>query len=106
MILKNGGNPSNIDLSWGVGCPGHFTGYALYEGVLPVFYGHGVFNAICNLAANSAANQVPGAGDHYYLVVPVDATTEGSYGLSTLPVAEIPPGAIVCRPTQNLAPCP
>ena len=46
----------------------------------------------------------PGAGDHYYLVVPRNGSREGSYGRAS-DGSERPPGSPACA-NQMIGPCP
>lgn len=105
MVIKTPSMPEHLDLTWGAGCGNQVTGYALFEGTLGSWYGHGLFNGICGLNAFSATHQAQGGADTYYLVVPVNGSLEGSYGQDSAG-NEIPPGMTVCRPTQSLDPCP
>ncbi len=106
-LRKNTGNPVLLDFAWGAGCGTTVSGYAIYEGTLGAFYSHAPFNANCNLAATSAGAQTPGAGNRYYLIVPVISgnATEGVYGFASSGAA-IPPGATRCYATQNTLSCP
>jgi len=106
MVQKNGGNPANLDFSWGAACGTSSTGFALYEGALGSFYSHVVFAGICNLNAYSASNLVPSANARYYLVVPVSSaqTEEGSYGASSF--GERPASTAPCFPVHDTHACP
>lgn len=74
--------------------------YALYEGTLLSWYSHSP--KTCNYI--SGTDFTPQAADSYYLVVPINANDEGSYGTNSSGT-ERPQGTGACRPTQALA-CP
>jgi hypothetical protein len=75
--------------------------YAIYEGILGDFTSHGWRD--CG-ASGPSVTFTPLEGDTYYLVVPLNATREGSYGRDSEGL-ERPPGALACLP-QQVAPCP
>ena len=56
------------------------------------------------IGAALPAELPPHAGDRYYLVVPLDANDEGSYGTATL-TGERPIGISTCKPSQDTGPC-
>ena len=90
-----------VDLDWVPSCLHTDTDYEIYEGDIGVFYSHGLF--ACTTGGLTFANIAPGAGSHYYLVVPTDGVIEGSYGTDSNG-AERPPGVAVCL-AQSIA-CP
>jgi Zn-dependent metalloprotease len=90
-----------ITLSWSASCDAGDPDYAVYEGVLGSFTSHAP--RTCSTAGGTSHTLLPAAGDAYYLVVPRNATAEGSYGGDSQGVAR-PPSLEACRP-QLLAPC-
>ena len=99
-VSKSG---TNLSLNWTA--PGgtcEITGYGLYRGTLPwTAYNHA--SVSCSITAPPAT--IPQDTDsYYYLIVPNNASAEGSYGIassgSQIPVATSP-----CRATQNINPC-
>ncbi len=105
LVTKSVSDPNRIDLSWGAGCGAAVTGYVVHEGTLGSWYSHGVFNGNCGVRGLQVTGQLPAAGDQYYLVAPVSASTEGSLGRDSTGV-EIPAGAPACRPARDLGRCP
>ena len=103
-VAKNSVTPANLDLSWGDGCGAAQTDFAVYEGVIGTWYSHA--SRLCSTGGGfTASNLVPGAASRYYLVVPVSASKEGSYGADSAG-AQIPQGTGACFPTQDTATCP
>ena len=67
--------------------------YAVYEGDLTTFPSHAPL--LCSTAGATSASVVPTFGASYYLVVPLSATNEGSYGVDST-LAERPPAVVSC----------
>jgi hypothetical protein len=102
-IKKNASNPQHIDLNWGDSCGPDQTDFAIYEGTIGTWYSHG--SKVCSTGgALIVSNVTPGAASSYYLIVPLSASVEGSYGTRSTG-AEIPVGTSACRATQNPAAC-
>jgi hypothetical protein len=93
-----------LDFSWGGSCSGGATDYAVYEGPLgSPFTAHGPL--ACSTGGASSVTLMPAlAASSYFLVVPHDATVEGSYGTNSAEV-ERPQGSAFCVP-QQLSNCP
>lgn len=103
-IVKNGGNPDHLDLSWGDSCGAAQTDFALYEGTVGTWYSH--TPRICSTGnASFISDLTPAAGLTYYLAVPRSATAEGSYGTDSTG-AQIPQGAGSCLQIWDTATCP
>jgi hypothetical protein len=68
----------DIEFSWSASCSSTDDDYEIYEGSLDSFYSHAA--KLCTTGGTTTATVSPASGDRYYLVVPRDATTEGSYG--------------------------
>ncbi|TDI46382.1 MAG: hypothetical protein E2P01_09160 [Acidobacteria bacterium] len=73
------------------------TDYEIYEGQVGSYYSHGL--KLCSTGGASGAIVFPAAGNTYYLVVPANATAEGSYGVAGNGV-ERPPGIAACKAQQ------
>ncbi|MBP7149261.1 MAG: hypothetical protein KBD01_17160 [Acidobacteria bacterium] len=93
---------SGVALTWGPSCNGADTDYEVYEGAIGAFAGHEP--RLCTTGGARSATFAPAAGNRYFLVVPRDATQEGSYGLDSRGV-ERPPSAAACV-AQSIAACP
>jgi uncharacterized repeat protein (TIGR01451 family) len=93
---------SDLVLSWGPSCLTSDSDYEVYEGTLGSFYSH-QWIACTTGGALSLTHPVPVA-DSYYLVVPTNLLTEGSYGLDSAG-HERPQGAPSCAP-QGIGTCP
>ena len=76
--------------------------YAIYEGTLGNFTSH--VPVTCATAPAHSWNFTPAPGNRYFLLVPINAVREGSYGLKAGGV-ERPVSASACRP-QSIAACP
>jgi hypothetical protein len=90
----------DLTLTWDTSCSASATDYAIYEGTIGTWYSHS--GLACSTANALTFTVTPAAGSHYYVVVPLTTTDEGSYGMDSRgnerPVAAT--GA--CRPTQLL----
>lgn len=91
-----------LDLSWTPSCSASDDNYSVYEGTLGSFYDH--LPKVCDTGGATGAVVSPALGDRYYLVVPRDASNEGSYGTDGFG-AERPPAIATCRPPDPVA-CP
>ena len=74
----------------------------LYEGVLGSYSSH--VPVVCTTGGTPSATFTPGALNRYYLVVPHNGTSEGSYGTGQGNL-ERSASASACRPRQ-VAACP
>jgi hypothetical protein len=92
----------DITLSWGASCVSSDTDYEVYEGTLGSFTTHAP--RTCSTSGALSFTLTPAAGSAYYLVVPRNATREGSYGEASSG-AERPPSGSACV-IQDLADCP
>jgi hypothetical protein len=94
---------SNLTLTWGASCLGTDTDYAVYEGLLAgTFTSH--VSRLCSTGGLTTATLTPVAGNRYYLVVPRNATRQGSYGTRS-GGAERPVGTGLCA-AQLISSCP
>jgi len=91
-----------LALSWNGSCRATDTDYAIYEGVLGDFTSHEP--RYCGTGGGTTRTFTPLAGSTYYLVVPLNATREGSYGTNSAGV-ERPQGLDACLP-QQIGTCP
>ena len=71
-----------VTLDWGVSCRAGETDYGVYEGALGNFASHApVTCSTSNLT--SWGPFLPDPGDRFFVIVPSNATAEGSYGLES-----------------------
>ncbi len=99
---------SDVILSWGASCSEGASNYGIYEGTIGTWYGHTFVDCIDGAPALTETI-TPSAGSRYYLVVPDNPQTEGSYGLRRDPgptFTERPVGAAQCIAVQTVTPCP
>jgi hypothetical protein len=101
-VTKNAA-PS-ITLDWFGSCSSADTDYGVYEGNIGTWHSHARVTGLCTTSGLTTITLNAGPGDHYYLVVPTDGVTEGSYGLDSDSV-ERPVGESTCA-TQALGQCP
>ena len=92
---------ADLDLAWAGAC-GVATDYAVYEGALGEPRSKTPLR--CSTGGLTAATITPSPGARFFLVVPRNASAEGSYG-HTSDGAERPPDAGACLP-QSIAACP
>jgi len=98
--------PGSLTLSWSPSCSTAAVDYAIYEGTLGNYYSHTMKD--CSDDGGDLVEEiVPQAADSYYLVVPMDASVEGSYGVDSASVERPRPApADCCLPWQTLGGCP
>ncbi len=92
-----------VTMSWTgtASCLVSDTDHAIYEGTLGNFTSH--VPVTCTTAPGHSWNFTPQAGNRYFLLVPINATREGSYGAG-VGGAERPISAAACAP--QLVACP
>jgi len=101
MVGKNAGS---IILEWVESCSSADNDYGVYEGNVGSWSSHIPVPGLCTTGGLTTATFTTGPTDNYYLVVPTDGSTEGSYGRDSTP-AERPPSAAPCA-AQSLGNCP
>lgn len=81
-LAESSVQPGELDLFWGLSCVPTDDDYAVYEGMLDDFTSHvPVGIPGCTTGGATSTTIAPGAGDRYYLVVPLSPLgVEGSYG--------------------------
>ena len=78
-VAKSASTPGNISLSWGSSCSTGASDYGIFEGTLGDYISH--VSVVCTDAGGDLLEEiVPQVSDAYYLVVPLTAQAEGSYG--------------------------
>ena len=92
---------SSLALSWFPSCSTADNNYEVQEGALGTWYSHVPVNCA---TGGTTATFAPAAGNRYYLVVPSNGATEGSYGKNSASV-ERPVSTSACLP-QSLGTCP
>jgi len=95
--------PGSLRISWSPSC-GVATDYGLYEGTIGSWYDHTLVDCSDD-GADFEEQIIPDAGNRYFLVVPLDAADEGSYGADSS-ATERPAGDTTCQASQNLSDCP
>ena len=103
LVVAMNANGVDLDLSWNFSCGAHATDYAVAVGTLGSWYSHSITK--CSTGGANATTITPLGGSHYFLVVPMSPTAEGSYGRSS-DGTERPPAPNACLATQILDPCP
>lgn len=92
---------AQLQLSWEPSSCSGASDYAVYQGALGQWTSHAALS--CAVGALTFTFN-PAPGDAYYLVVPVNASAEGSYGLDSS-LNERPQAQEPCRAVQDLD-CP
>jgi hypothetical protein len=95
----------NLTLSWGASCAPTDTDYEVYEGTLAQPFAYNHTQKLCTTSSTTTATFAAPSGSAYYLVVPKNALSEGSYGRASSGV-EIPQGSAACLPQQIASACP
>jgi WD40 repeat protein len=84
-----------LELTWGASCNAGDTDFAVYEGQLGLPGSH--TPRTCGTGGTATWTlDTPGAGNRYYIVVPLNAAFEGSHGRDS-GGAERPQGVFPCR---------
>ena len=95
--------PGDLTLTWSAATSAGGEDYGIYEGTIGSWYGHA--SRDCHDDGADLTEEVtPSTGDTYYLVVPFNPNSEGSYGRATSG-AERPQGTLPCKTIQDLT-CP
>lgn len=103
-ITKNSTVIGDIDLNWGTSCLGTFSDYTIHEGrISSGFSSHAGIQ--CSTSGATARTLTPPNDDTYYLIVPVNANFEGSYGVDSSGTQR-PPSTTPCRLNQFITSCP
>ena len=97
-VNKSGGN---VNLSWFRSCSTADTNYEVYEGSVGSWASHVPVTCATGGTTSSFA---PAAGNRYYLIVPTNGASEGSYGKSSAGV-ERPASSSACV-AQSIGSCP
>ena len=103
LRVSKEGPTGRIVLEWFPSCSADATDYAVFEGLLGQWYTHSPVTCT-DTAADFREVITPSAGDTYYLLVPLDQATEGSYGVDSAGI-ERPTGAPGCAGGQSVG-CP
>jgi len=97
---KSGG--SSIKLDWFPSCSAADTDYDVNEGAIGTYYSH--VPVTCTTGGTTTATFSPAAGSSYYLVVPKNVASEGSYGTNSASVQR-PVSGSSCV-VQSVGTCP
>jgi len=98
-LTKSG---SDVTLAWGASCLVTDADFEVYEGTLGSFASHSP--RLCTTGGALTATITPISGDRYFLVVPTNGTSEGSYGLQS-DGSERPQGSSACL-SRQIGSCP
>jgi len=90
LLGKVGGG--DLTFTWDASCVASDDDFEIYAGSIGDFSTH--VPAVCSTGGSTSVTLTPGPGSHYYLVVPRNATREGSYGFGS--GAERPAGLSAC----------
>jgi hypothetical protein len=104
-IDKSSITPGDLTIRWDPSCSAGGIDARVYEGTLGSFNSHQAITCT-DTGSDRTEDVTPAAGNTYYLVVPVGATSEGSYGIDNS--GERPQGSPgTCTPLpQSFSPCP
>jgi len=96
-------DPGGIRVSWSPSCSNDALDYSIHEGQIGDWYSHSAVD--CSDEGGDLVETVaPEEGDRYFLVVPMSADVEGTYGF--LPDGtERPRGESTCRAVQIVDSC-
>jgi hypothetical protein len=91
-------------LDWGESCRASDVDYAVYAGTLGDFTSHIPLTCSTSGATTATVSPLDVPGNTYFLVVPTDLLTDGSFGQDSRGI-ERQAGSVACRPHAVLA-CP
>ena len=97
-------DPPSLTLRWSASCTGGASDYAIYEGTLGSWYSHTEIDCTDD-GFDRQETVTPSAGGRYYLVVPLNGASEGSYGTDARGI-ERPAGTVSCRASRVPTTCP
>ena len=103
-LTMDRGAGASVTLMWGPSCSSADTDYEVYEGELGSWYSHSPVTGLCTTGGATRATFDAATGTRYYLIVPTNLSTEGSYGEDSSG-SERPAGTTPCR-AQSLGTCP
>jgi hypothetical protein len=89
LLIRKRGN-GWLEFTWGSSCLGSDSDYEVYEGQLGDFTSHVPVD--CDTGGLDAF-VLPSDGNRYYLIVPRNASVEGSYGTTSDGITERPPAS-------------
>jgi len=81
LLVTKTGSGDDLQLDWQPSCSSDDDNYAVYGGDLGNFTSHTLEQ--CSTGGNTTAIVTPPAVDRYFIVVPLDGTSEGSYGTTS-----------------------
>lgn len=102
-VTKNTSLANHLDFSWGASCNPGVTDYAISVGNLTTLYNHD--HDVCTTGGATSATREYTGTNIYFIIVPLTATMEGSYGVNSSNV-ERPVAATPCHATQSTEICP
>ncbi|MDH3254003.1 MAG: hypothetical protein OEM62_03350 [Acidobacteriota bacterium] len=107
LRLFNDGSGANppLTLRWNLSCSLVDTDYAVYEGSLAALPSFDHEDVLCSTAGDETAAVNSQPGNRYYVVVPTDGATEGSFGTDSSG-AQRPPANTPCRVQAPTIACP
>jgi len=103
LTVNKNAAPS-ITVDWFASCSAADVDYGVYEGTIGNWYSHVPVTGLCLTGGATSATFNAGPGNHYYLVVPTDMVTEGSYGKDSA-LVERPASTTPCA-VQSIGSCP
>jgi subtilase family protein len=100
--LTLGKSGDDLTLQWGASCVATDTDYEIYEGTIGDYTSH--TKKLCTTGGSLGVTLTTDFGSHYYLVVPRNASFEGSYGHNSSGI-ERPAGVVTCS-ARMIGACP
>ena len=101
-LMASKGAGSMFRLTWSASCLSSDNDYAIYQGMIGTFTSYAAL--YCTTGGATTYAFASPAGSMYYLVVPRNAISEGSYGRSSTGIERLP-GSPACL-TQSVGICP
>lgn len=102
LRASKAGATGNITLTWSASCITSDNDYEIYEGAIGNYTSHA--QKYCSTSGATTMTFTPATSSAYYLVVPRNASSEGSYGYNSSG-SQRPPASSPCR-IQLIIACP
>ena len=103
LVAKNSVDPADLDLRWERSCLDAVDDYSIHEGYIGSWYSHAPHT--CTTGGSTGYTLTPGTRSYYYVIVPLNADAEGSYGTDS-GGTQRPTSTTNCRSKVKVDPCP
>jgi hypothetical protein len=104
LRVRKSASPGNLFVDWNPSCSNGAEDYAIYEGRIGDWYGHEILD--CHDDGGNRVEEItPSGSNRYFLVVPKNPNSEGSYGRDSDDIPR-PASDSPCVEPQVISQCP